>query len=423
MRAARERVPVRAVGRAERRRRPPSPRRRRPRPPPGRSRRAGSRAARRRGTAPRPSPRSAGSGASRAGSRRSRSSTARASSRPWPQAPAVYVLAMSVAQQWKDIGSELPDDVGARVAAARAARPRRRRPGRCSAGAGGPVPRRRRRCCSSRSPRRERSRTPKASRGFSRASRSGMLSLSTSQAAARPAAREPPRSPSPGTRRSPVCRPTGATSRRDRARLQRLHRAGGGALRPINPRRDGSRAAFSFRAAQRSATASRPAWRAAASSAATRRASAARSACCACSATPSSSRRRGRSGCPAARRSELTDALELAARIRAGEVSARELAERRSRGSRRRTRSSTSSSPTASSRRSRAEPHDGPFTRRADPRQGPERDRGRPHDVLVAARLPTTCRSRDAAVVRRHQGRGLRRARQVEHARVRHRPR
>ena len=42
VRAARERVPVRAVGRARRRRPPPSPGRRRPRRPPGRSRRAGS---------------------------------------------------------------------------------------------------------------------------------------------------------------------------------------------------------------------------------------------------------------------------------------------------------------------------------------------------------------------------------------------
>src|SRR5207244_11557380 len=93
------------------RRRPPSPRRRRPRRPPGRSRRGGSPAARPRGSAPRPSPRSAGSAASRAGSGGGPPETAPASPRPWPPPQLRHSAAVTESQRacelardrfWKD---------------------------------------------------------------------------------------------------------------------------------------------------------------------------------------------------------------------------------------------------------------------------------------------------------------------------------
>ena len=80
-----------------------------------------ARAARRRGTAPRPSPRSAGSGASRAGSR---AASPRCSARffsTFATAPAVYVLRREPRRTVARVGAGLPEGWRTRRPAARAA--------------------------------------------------------------------------------------------------------------------------------------------------------------------------------------------------------------------------------------------------------------------------------------------------------------
>ena len=125
-----------------------------------------------------------------------------------------------------------------------------------------------------------------------------------------------------------------------------------------------------------------------------------------------------RSGSPAARLSELTDALGLAARVRDGEVSPRELVEE-SIARIEATNPQLNFLVTDCFEEALAtEPRDGPFSGVPILDQGSERDCGRSHDVLVARvrRLRAVQRRGGRAP---HQGGGIRRAREVEHARVR----
>ena len=94
-----------------------------------------ARAARRRGTAPRPSPRSAGSGASRAGSPAASPRSGRVSSRPWPRRPAVYVLRREPRRPVARVGSRVFPRAGrAFPSSSRSGiQERPRRPPRCSA--------------------------------------------------------------------------------------------------------------------------------------------------------------------------------------------------------------------------------------------------------------------------------------------------
>ena len=128
------------------------------------------------------------------------------------KAPAVYGLnherRAAVGSHWIRVAGH----VGARVAAARTARPHSRRRGRCSAGADRPVPRLGDDPAVLGRTRRERSRTPRRSQNFSRASRSARFRSRIRRPRPSPSSAKSPRSPSPGTPRSPVCPPTGATS-------------------------------------------------------------------------------------------------------------------------------------------------------------------------------------------------------------------
>ena len=88
----------------------------------------------------------------------------------------------------------------------------------------------------------------------------------------------------------------------------------------------------------------------------------------------------------------LNDALALAAQVRAGDVSARELVERRDRA--RRGDEPRAELPRHRLLRAGARDHarGRPVHRRADAGQGPDGDRRRAHDVLVARVRATTCR-------------------------------
>ena len=165
MRAARERVTVRAVRRGEDVALLHRARRRRPRRPPGRSRRAGSPAGRRRGTAPRPSPRSGGSGASRAGTRAASPRRPRVFLSTLAKARAVYVLRSerrrAVESHWIRASERV--DAGRSCASSCAMRATASRAARCS---GRPaVPRRSDRASFAVAPRRKRARAPTPSRG------------------------------------------------------------------------------------------------------------------------------------------------------------------------------------------------------------------------------------------------------------------
>src|SRR5258708_4161754 len=74
--------------------------------PPGRSRRGGSRGGRRRGSAPPPSPRNGGSGASRGGRHAGRSFRGNSWLRPWPREECT-VRFMRLVEQWDRIESGL----------------------------------------------------------------------------------------------------------------------------------------------------------------------------------------------------------------------------------------------------------------------------------------------------------------------------
>src|SRR5262249_27688843 len=80
--------------------------RRQRRTPPGRSRRGGSRAARPRGTAPRPSPRSAGSRAFRAERPADPPSQGSFLTPPWPR-PECTVRAVSLVERWSHLEGSL----------------------------------------------------------------------------------------------------------------------------------------------------------------------------------------------------------------------------------------------------------------------------------------------------------------------------
>ena len=158
---------------------------------------------------------------------------------------------MSVAQQWKVIGSELPDDVGARLAAARVARSRRppirplqrwRRPARTAS---------RRRSCSSRSPATAALSDPKASRDCSRASPPARCRSRIRRPRPRRSSARSPRSSTAGTRRSPDL-PSDWSDLYAEIEFTSSDYIEPAAVLCIqmNPRRDGTRAAFNFRAAR-----------------------------------------------------------------------------------------------------------------------------------------------------------------------------
>ena len=166
------------------------------------------------------------------------------------KAPAVYVLKMSVARQWKVIGSELPDVVGARLAPARAARPRRRRPGRCNAGPDRPLPRLADDPAVLGRPRRERSRTPRHhATSLAHPDGHAVAVEFAGLAPGSPSARSP-RSWRAGTPRSPVC-PSDWSDLYAEIEFTSSDYIEPAAVLCIqmNPRRDGTRAAFNFRAA------------------------------------------------------------------------------------------------------------------------------------------------------------------------------
>ena len=273
VRAARERVPVRAMGGAE----DVAVLHRRADADLGRLLAdrdvQEARAARRRGSAPRPSPRSGGSGASRAGSRAASPRTARVSSRPWPQLRQCTVLPVSVAAAVESHWIRASGDLGARVASSRIARSRGGRPGRSNTGADRPVPRLADDLAVLGRPRRQRSRTPRHHK-TSRAHREGhAFALEFAGCGQAGRARSDLARRVVGRRARRFALRLERPVRRGRVHLERPHRARRGALHPDEPAPRRRRARRSTSAPHASpATASRPAWRAAASSAATSRA-------------------------------------------------------------------------------------------------------------------------------------------------------